>query len=97
MKKQLRKVMGTSKRITEDLHHKCKVISRKRDLMKIKMDVENGCYEQHLDPNQKPTHYPGYKPKKEVDSWGIAMSVIFYLLISTLLYVVVITIIDLWK
>ncbi len=96
MKKQLRKIIGTSKKVTENLHHKCKVVSRKRDLMKIKMDIENGCYEQHLDPNQKPTHYPGYKPKKEkFDFWETSMSVIFYFLISCLLYVILITIIDL--
>lgn len=41
-----RKLIGTRvpKKITEDTIHKAKVLKRKREINKVKLDIENGCF-----------------------------------------------------
>lgn len=61
-----RHLIGTKhpKEITEAIHHKVQVIDRKREICKVRIDVENGLYEpdeQILPPNYRGTH-----PKKSI-------------------------------
>lgn len=47
------------KKITDEIHQKVKVIDRKRDICKVKCDIDNGLYEPHeqiLPPTFKGTH-----------------------------------------
>ena len=53
MAKNIRKLIGTKSKITEDLHHKVKVVNRKREIMKMRNDIEN---EQILPPQFIGTH-----------------------------------------
>ncbi len=49
----------TPKKITESIFHKVKVIDRKREICKVEIDRENGCYDPHeqiLPPTFKGTH-----------------------------------------
>jgi hypothetical protein len=49
----------TPKQITEDIFHKVKVIDRKREICKVKCDIDNGLYnadEQIYVPSFQGTH-----------------------------------------
>lgn len=61
-----RNLIGTKhpKEITEDVFKKVQVIDRKREICKVKCDIDNGLYdpdEQILPPTFKGTH-----PKKSI-------------------------------
>lgn len=65
-----RNLIGTKhpKEITEDVFKKVQVIDRKREICKVKCDIDNGLYEpdeQILPPTFKGTH-DGIKSKKSI-------------------------------
>lgn len=90
--KKVQKILNTNKKITENLHHKCKVLKRKQDIEKVKNDIDNGYYQI---PWNTGTHIRGIKPEKKTDWFKIGFYTITGLIAVALAWVVIITIIDL--
>jgi hypothetical protein len=53
MKKSLRKIVGTSKKITPEIHHKVKATERRKEVIRLKNDMEN---EQIMPKDFRGTH-----------------------------------------
>ena len=89
--KRIQKLYNTGRMIDVNIHHKMVALKRKKDILKMKNDIEN---EQIMPHNFQGTHprIKGYRPAKKRINWGM---VLVWLLILPLLWIIIIGLIDL--